>query len=83
MLKFLFFAALAYLVYRVFLRPAGSGGQVPGSRSSSGEIDEMVQDPVCGTYVPLRDAHRRSLRGKEYFFCSDECARRFEEGMNK
>ena len=82
MLKFLFFAALAYLVYRMFLRPTGSGNRMSGGGAGSREIDEMVQDPVCKTYVPLRDAHSKSIGGKEYFFCSDECARRFEERVD-
>jgi YHS domain-containing protein len=51
------------------------------SKSKGGSvIDEMVQDPVCRTYVPLREAKRRIVDGEEYFFCSDQCADEFEKG---
>jgi YHS domain-containing protein len=40
----------------------------------------MVQDPSCKTYIPKRDARRKVIEGKEYFFCSKDCADRFEEG---
>jgi YHS domain-containing protein len=41
-------------------------------------VDEMVQDPFCKTYIPRREAVRRRVGGQEHFFCSEECARKFE-----
>ena len=37
-------------------------------------IDEMVQDPLCKTYIPLRESVKRTIDGQELFFCSDACA---------
>ncbi len=41
-------------------------------------IDEMVQDPVCKTYIPRREAVKRAIHGKVYYFCSDQCAAKFK-----
>jgi YHS domain-containing protein len=40
--------------------------------------DELVKDPVCGTYiVRSRAVSRRAADGSRYF-CSAECAGRFD-----
>ena len=46
---------------------------------NSGVIDEMVKDPFCDTYIPVRDAKRRVINGREYFFCSEACADKFQK----
>ena len=38
------------------------------------ETADMVQDPNCGTYIPKKQSVRKSMRGKEYFFCSKKCS---------
>ncbi len=39
---------------------------------------DLVQDPLCQLYVPKTDAVKRSIRGRTYYFCSRECADKFE-----
>ena len=83
MLRLLILAALVYLLYRMLRKVlAGVGGGNPnlktGSPSGTGPINEMIQDPVCKTYIPRADAERRFIGGREQLFCSKECAERFE-----
>ena len=50
-------------------------GQTDGS-SNSGQlrpVDELVQDPVCKLYVPLREAIVLKGQGDPVYFCSDKC----------
>ncbi|MFQ5694275.1 MAG: PP0621 family protein [Nitrospinota bacterium] len=73
MLRFLLYLVIAYLLWillRHVFRSVGGGGDRP--RELSG--DELVQDPVCGTYVPMSTAVKRKGR----YFCSKECARQFK-----
>lgn len=49
------------------------GGASP-SRDDQTETADMAQDPNCGTYVPKKQSITKSLKGKEYFFCSKKCA---------
>jgi YHS domain-containing protein len=76
-MRLLILAFLAYVLYRL-VKGVLSQGRRPQRQEKQGSIDEMVQDPLCKTYIPLRDAQRRVISGKEYFFCSRECAERFE-----
>ena len=38
---------------------------------------KLVKDPVCGTYV----AEESAIHAKDFFFCSEECRRKFLETM--
>ena len=45
--------------------------------------DELVKDPVCQTYVVMSRAIRSEAAGAPLFFCSRECAARFEQGEKR
>jgi YHS domain-containing protein len=77
-LRLVLLALLAYLLYRV-LRSFFSPSKKIMRSDADGVIDEMVQDPICETYIPLRDAQRRVIDGREHYFCSVQCADRFEK----
>ena len=76
-MRLIILVLLGYLLYRL-VRGFFKSGQRITRNDKGGVIDEMVQDPVCKTYIPLRDAQRRIVGGREYFFCSKECADKFE-----
>ena len=81
-MRLLIFAILFFLLYQIVKKVITASRMI--DRTADGNvIDEMVQDPVCKTYVPRRDAQRRVLGGEEYFFCSPECAARFESELKK
>jgi len=79
-MRLLILAFLAYLLYRV-LRKYLQSGQKGDQRADGGPIDEMVQDPFCKTFISRRGAKKKVIRGKEFFFCSRECAEKFEKEM--
>jgi len=41
------------------------------------EPEELVQDPYCQIYIPKRIAVRKRVAGRDYYFCSQECLRKF------
>ena len=43
-------------------------------KDEAGDAREMVKDPNCETYVPQSEALQKTVRGKDYFFCSEKCA---------
>ena len=79
-MRIILFLIFAYVIYRllkgIFL--SGHKGQRIEKRENGGMIDEMVQDPVCGTFVLRRKSIKKMIDGEEYFFCSTECASQFE-----
>ena len=42
----------------------------------------MARDPVCGMRVDERTAIKRDIKGRIYYFCSEDCARKFEKQSN-
>ena len=77
MLRIIISCLIAYLTYRIIkalLLPKPR----PMDKETGKVIDEMIQDSFCEKYVPRREAVRRTIDGKEYFFCSESCADQFE-----
>jgi len=48
-------------------------------RHNPSQGTEMVQDPVCGSYVPKENALNERIQGETYFFCSPQCAKQFKK----
>ena len=78
MWRLVIIAGLVYILYRLVRGFFVQSGKISRGRAD-GVIDEMVQDPFCKTYIPRREATRKVIDGNELFFCSKECADRFEE----
>ena len=79
-MRLLILIILCYIVYRIVKRLMAPKARV--EKTPPGEaVDELVKDPVCGTYVALSSAEKRVIGGKEYAFCSKACAERYEQEM--
>ena len=79
MARLIIFILLAYFAYRFLKGLLGMGRRAFQQNSNSNVISEMVQDPLCKTYIPRNEACRIVLHGKEFFFCSKECADKFKD----
>ena len=91
MFQFILLAAIIYILYR-WLRQGTpkprSGNPPPPPTSgpfnrSAGPVEEMRQDPVCGTWVPVSQAVTLNRDGKTHFFCSGECRDNFLAGQGR
>jgi YHS domain-containing protein len=60
----------------IALLPILRRGSWPGLRTR-GQADELVKDPVCGTYIVRSRAVSQAATEGSRYFCSAECARRF------
>jgi len=83
LIRILFYALIAYLIYIAVkfyqsLKKPKKFSQKPGSKPGI-----MVKDEVCNTYLPREDAIKEVHRGKEYYFCSNECRKKFLESKKK
>jgi len=85
-MKFLFYILAGYLLYMMLKgrfrvkggsrRGKGQGAPRQPKRSVRDE-EEMVQDPVCKSYVPLSDALKVRSRQGVVYFCGPECKEKF------
>lgn len=76
-LIFIFLVLLYYAVKTVVRSAIGAYRRDEGGRRLRGE--EMVLDPHCKTYVPKGRAVMRRVGGTTVPFCSEACARAYEE----
>ena len=66
---------LYFLLRRAF---RGFKDQNLDNRGVSGDQYQMVEDPVCHTFVPRRIAVVEKIGGQTYCFCSRACAVTFQ-----
>uniref|UniRef100_A0A7V4G6A9 YHS domain-containing protein n=1 Tax=Desulfobacca acetoxidans TaxID=60893 RepID=A0A7V4G6A9_9BACT len=78
-LRILFGLLLGYLAYRLYRKFKESFALPRPTRPTPGpgEPETLVQDPVCGTFIPRKEALKLTWEGQEYFFCSEGCLKRF------
>jgi YHS domain-containing protein len=76
---FLLFLVIRATVMSFFAGLRGGPGR-GRRRPGSGTRDELVKDPVCGTYIPRGKAVARQTDSGPRYFCSGACAARFLAG---
>ncbi len=64
-------------MFRGFKTPVRNGREKAAARVQDEEQDQMIEDPVCHIFVPKRIGIIETIGGREYCFCSQECAVRF------
>lgn len=78
-IKPLIFLFIIWLGFRLVKGLLNTGANLPQKDRAAGLINEMVQDPLCGTYIPRNEAYREVIDGNELFFCSRECAGEYKQ----
>jgi len=90
-LLWLAFALVIYLFWRLITSSpsrisARRGGTAKGESARGKRVidaGDMVKDPVCNTYIPMQNSIRENIRGKTYYFCSQECRDKFMKSQAK
>jgi uncharacterized protein len=80
LLIFLGLLILLYYLVKGWIFPSKSG-RIERARGQRELAGEMVKDPSCETYIPKESAIRARIDGKDYYFCSKECLRKFKDQM--
>ncbi len=79
LIRLIIILVLIYLFYRVIRlfhrqRPVGVGSQqIKKVKNMPTVGEDLVEDPNCHTYVPVSQAYRKEIDGKNHYFCSKEC----------
>ena len=80
MYRILLVGALLVVLYFLLRRVVqGFKNESLNRRDGSIDHDQMVEDPVCHTFVPRRTAVIEEIRGETYCFCSRQCAATFHD----
>jgi len=74
-ISFLVFLFFGYFFYKVVIKGESlfSSKKKGKNSSSSGIVEKMEKDPVCGTYVPEKTSLKLKSEGEIFHFCSEKC----------
>jgi uncharacterized protein len=75
----LFCVTVVYYALKTVFRSAVRSYHEEDRKSDRLMGEEMIQDPECRTYIPKDRAITRRIGGKLCSFCSETCAKRYEE----
>jgi len=74
---------IVYFMVKSALRGLfGKGQDVTRSVGTSGRPSEMVQDPVCGMFIPKEGAYFLHHGSHTYFFCSETCRAGYQKKLS-
>jgi YHS domain-containing protein len=79
LLLFVVFLVVVYYVLKTVLRAAVRGYHDEDHQRTRLMGEDMVLDPECRTYIVKERAITRRIDGKLRSFCSEACAKRYEE----
>jgi len=78
---------ILFVMYRILKRLFGLEARkvTPMSGQERGEtaMEDLVEDPVCHTYLPVSKAIVWEDGGVKRYFCSEECLKSYREGRKK
>ena len=79
-LRLVIIGVLLYILYRLLVGPRKEkvSDHKSGAVSTGGDVqDVLVEDPVCHTFIPKRQAVQLHHDKKMYYFCSEKCCENF------
>ncbi len=79
MIKLLMLALIGFVFYSFYSGLRQKFGRRGHQRNRTPQGETMVEDPQCGTFLPLSDAIRATIKGQVYYFCSKKCLNEFKK----
>ncbi len=77
MLRLILFIILLLILYYVLHFLIKDMPSIRKTMDRKSEPEELVQDLYCQTYIPKRSALKKRVAGRDYYFCSRECLKRY------
>lgn len=79
-LRIIIYAVVIYLLFKLIntvKQIKSDKNEKRQQKSTSGTGEDLVEDPVCHTYVPVSQAYKKEISGKDYYFCGKDCAEKY------
>ena len=74
---------IVYFMVKSALRGLlGKSKEVARSVGSSGSPSDMIQDPVCGMFVPKEGSFFLQQGDRTHFFCSETCRASYQKKLS-
>lgn len=78
-ISFIVFILIGYVFYKKVIKGENlffSRGK-KNNTGRNGDIEIMEKDPVCGTYIPVKNSLKLKSKGTIYYFCSEKCRKEY------
>jgi len=72
---------IVYFLVRSAVRGFLEKRKNPAHIDSTGRTSEMVQDPICGMFVPKEGAYFFRNAARTHFFCSESCRDTYQKKL--
>jgi len=84
-LKLVIGVIVIYLLFKLFRKsfPQMGGKAGPEEIRTAVAGEDLVEDPLCHTYVPIGDACRTQIDGKTIYFCSLKCLEQYKSEIKR
>jgi YHS domain-containing protein len=79
MFRLILLAGIIYLLFKWLRKSAPPAPKPRPFDRQDQAVEEMVQDPVCGTYVPAGQAVPLAGEKETLYFCSEECREKYKQ----
>lgn len=81
LIRLVIFGFLIYLIYRLakwmIMSPGIKGPNMAGYQVPAVQGEDLVEDPYCHIYVPMSQAHKATVEGRDLYFCSEKCLEKY------
>ncbi len=71
--------AILYLIYKIVRMVKSGSKRQSGALGKPRPGEDLVEDPLCHTYIPVSNAWKATVDGKTLYFCSRKCLDRYNE----
>ncbi len=78
MYKIIIILLLLVILFYMLRRAIQDWGKTDEEKALPGK-DVMIQDPVCKVYITAGAAVTERVGGQTYYFCSKDCANKFQK----
>jgi YHS domain-containing protein len=79
-IRFLIFAVLFYLFYKIIKTLRRKKSPIENNykfKPVAKNDEDLVEDPLCHTYIPVSQAYKKEIAGQNHYFCSKECSEEY------
>jgi uncharacterized protein len=77
--RFILLVIIVYIIFKWLWKDDKNKKKKPPAHRGEQVVEEMKQDPVCGTYVPVSLAVTATHKGVTVYFCSSACRDKFKQ----
>ncbi|MFQ5454859.1 MAG: hypothetical protein ACE5EA_01490 [Nitrospirota bacterium] len=83
MLKLIYFIITGYLLYSLINQFVTGITNNKKTKANDSNNTSLIRDPFCDTFIIKKDAIKKRIGNKTFYFCSDKCVDGFKKRLKE